>query len=289
MNRPFIFLAGEFQVSTPVVFSTLTWSHSMSARPLELNRNGTFCRKGVVEDLIGAIFFASIDSKEIRQQNLNFLKHYRFACWPDPLVLLRLDDRRPVLSQCIQANLVDHDVQFVRYANRNTIRIQAPFVLKTGNLHRGEGKHLIKSLFDLPEWEGLAIVEPFFEGLSTRVLFIGSKHFGLQYDNPSSWIKNAAGADVEPWTILPDVFAHAVRVREEFGLEVCGIDYIVEPAGAFHFLEYNQFPGVGATDEIAECATSFFREKMGLVERQAESGSEPDTTTRQRFLTEQFP
>lgn len=266
MDRPFLFLAGEYAASMPLVFSREHWQHTMSARPLEDRGGGAVGRDNVPsERLRGVLYFAGVDDERVRRANLSLLDLLAVPCWPDPSVLLRLDDRHRVMRACVASGLVDHDVQIVRPGEE--IRIPRPFVLKTGNEHRGEGKHLIREGDGLPAWDGEATAEPFFEGVSARVLLIGERWFGLRYDNPTSWIKNSVGADVEAWDDIPNAaVAHAMRVRRRFGLEIAGIDYIIGADRAVHFLEYNQFPGLSATERIQEYARPFLATKLDYVE-----------------------
>lgn len=281
MKRRFLFMSGEWSVSVPLVLQDESWMHTNIAREIVKNPDGSYARLNIRENLEGLIYYASVDNEKLRRSNLERLARENVPCWPNPGKLRMLDDRFEVLKRCVDAGLVDHEVNFVTFGTLpHSRRPERPYVLKVGNTHQGEGKILITSYEDeqaLPPWEGIASVEPFFVGESYRVLFIGSDEFLLRYINDESWIKNSLGADVEQLDISSmsksflDVIAHARKVRDLFDLEVCGIDYVVDEHEKFHFLEYNCFPGVGTSEEIASSAKRLFRQKMDIVVSEANS------------------
>ena len=118
-------------------------------------------------------------------------------------------------------------------------------------------------------FESIATAEPFFHGESVRILIIGERSFGIKFTNEISWIKNSVGSDIEMWdNPLPSLIAHARAVAQYFKLEIAGVDYILTPT-SFHFLEINQFPGVNSSDETAFAAMEFLKEKMEIIERNA--------------------
>lgn len=264
MNRDLLFMSGEFRVTLPLVMKRDRWSHTMSNCELASNSDGTFSRKGVTESLRGLVIHASAEDTVRRLQNLSFIIDRSIPCWPDPQILAKLENRHDVMKMCIDAGLTTDRV--IQVVPEQCIDLSYPFVVKTGNDHVGVGKHLCKTYVDIPEWTGVATAEPFYSGESIRVLFIGESVFGLKYDNESSWIKNSAGCEIFDYKISDRLLAHARSVRDCFSLEICGIDYIVEPSGKFHFLEYNQFPGLDSTDQISAAATTFLTNKMIMLE-----------------------
>lgn len=255
-------MSGEFRVSQHAVFMRDHWGHTMSARRLMRDALGVR-RAGVVESIRGVVYYARADDVRVEHDNLDFILADGLPCVPDPSVLRRMSDRHAVLAECVHAGLVPHPVLQGLAADRP--RLPFPFVLKTGQEHRGEGKHLCRSEEDVPPWDGVATLEPFFEGQSVRVLLIGELAFGIRFDNPDNWVKNQAGADVFPWEIPPEVESHARSVRALFGLDIAGMDYVVGDDG-FHFLEANQFPGVDFSDETAAAARAVFGAWMDRVE-----------------------
>lgn len=268
MNRPYLFLAGEFQVSMPLCFSRMNWSHTMTPKKLIPSNNG-IKREGVHEDITGVIYYNRANDYNLEVENLNFLINSNTYCWPDPKLLLELGDRHKVLGRCVEAGFVNH---WVEQGDRDYLISKIPenqsVVIKTGQEHRGEGKYLITvENRNVPEFNGIASMESFFIGDSCRVLLIGDDSFLIKYDNPDSWIKNSAGADIIEATrnVPKKLLDNARKINEHFGLEINGIDYIVYNDD-FHFLEINQYPGIGVSDEIMDVAKSFLSKKMDLVE-----------------------
>ena len=275
MNKKFLFLSGEFRVSVPIVFKTLEWLHTATPRRLVNSDFGGLKRDNLIrESLSGFIFYANIEIEEIRRNNLQAIIQSGLPCWPNPQEILDNDDRHLLMKKCINAGLADPRTWVGKLPELDSASLRYPSVLKIGNLHCGEGKYFLNSSFDLnrhflcDDIDSICTIEPFYEGESWRVLFIGEKSFFLRFDNPTSWIKNSSGADVEEMTtsIPPGLLEHAEKVRSLFNFEICGIDYIVQKNGEIKFLEYNMFPGVDASDDIALAAGKLFEEKMKLIE-----------------------
>ena len=255
-------MAGEFQTSMNMVFLRDFWSHTMTTKYLRLD-NGILHRDGIDENLSGVIFFADLDDKTIEIHNLMLLRDNFIPCWPNPNVLLSMVDRHEILKKCMDFGFINHKIVQGKFDDKP--RLEFPFVLKTGNQHRGEGKHIIKCESDIPKWNDIASLEPFFEGDSVRVLIVGKDIFGLKVINEKSWVKNSAGGDFEIINLPDNLIDHALSVMHKFKLEISGVDYILNK-DKFHFLEINQFPGIGASDEITVSARKFLNTKMDLVE-----------------------
>ncbi len=279
--RDMLFMAGEFQVTQPLVFlrDVDRWSHTMSSRRLTVNEDGTLSRLGITESLSGFVYYHRAEDVEVERHNLALLAHRRAPCWPEPQMLSRITDRHAVMEMCRHAGLVRHPVLFAKRHSLSWPPLETPFVLKTGQAHQGEGKHLIRTRDDLPEsWEGWATIEPFFEGRSARILLIprlgvgtGRHAFGIWNDNDSSWIKNSAGGETSLWESPPkDLVEHATRVASAFNLEIAGVDYVVDKSGGWHFLEVNQYPGLGGFDPIIDAAKAFLGERMTCLEREVD-------------------
>lgn len=267
MIRPFLFLAGEFSISMPLVFSRHNWQHTMTAKPLFFE-NGALYRKNVQEKILGAIFLTNIENEEIKLNNLNTLAESKIPCFPDPCVLLKYTNRHEVMRMCIDNDLVSHTVLQGQY--KDNLRLDFPFVIKAGNLHCGEGKFLIKKEEDIPQWEDIATIEPFFNGNSVRILWIEETPFMIKVENETSWIKNIQGAEISLIKDIPkEIIDHSRKVKDFFGLDLAGIDYILEENNDFHFLEYNQFPGIPMFEETIDCSKKFLNKKMEMVERLA--------------------
>lgn len=271
--RPFLFMAGEFAVTQPAVFRRDRWSHTMTAKKLERDGFGGVHRPNVREDLKGFVYFNRAENYAFELHNLETIRASGRPCWPDVTRLQALSSRHATLHQCLCAGLIDHDVWFLDHESllRELVTVlgKIPLVLKVGESHCGEGKFLLHSKENIPEFEGIGTLEPFFEGESCRILVIGDRHFGVKYWNDNSWIKNSAGADMAVWPDPPEALVgHARRAADAMNLEIAGVDYIIEKSGKFHFLEINQYPGLNISDESAECARKFLDTKMQWVEEQ---------------------
>jgi glutathione synthase/RimK-type ligase-like ATP-grasp enzyme len=274
MNRPFLLMSGEFRVTQKIAFLRDHWSHTMSTRKLVVE-DGELHREGVNESLKGVVYYARTEDVAFEIHNLELLIDQKIPCWPDPRVLRRMTDRHSVMQACAKAALIGHPVMIGKHTDpqMQPSSLPMPFVLKLGQSHRGEDKHLITRAADMPtSWDGLATMEPFFEGRSCRILLVGDRAFGVWYDNENSWIKNSAGAETEMWPDPPaGLVRHARSVADLFGLEIAGVDYVISqgPLRRPHFLEINQFPGLDVSDEVVACVEKFLNAKMDEVEKAA--------------------
>jgi hypothetical protein len=225
------------------------------------------------EEVKGVILYADVADKSIEMNNYDVVIDANLPCWPNPKTLKRMISRFNVLEECIHAGFVDHNVymsdQFV--PDELFSMMPLPLVLKLGNVHRGEGKWLLNSRNDLPSIihnhpdPGIFSIEPFFKGTSIRSLIIGDDTFGIRVENDRSWIKNSEGADVYEHELSQSMIDHSRSVAKHFGLEIAGVDYIVNVEGE-HFLEINYCPGITGFENIERCAKSFFMKKMREVE-----------------------
>lgn len=275
--RRFLFMSGEFECTMLAVFRRDLWEHTMTSKRLCVDSEDCVLhRTGIVEDLLGVVYFHDSSNKEIAESNLKLIVEKGVPCWPDPRRLLKMSDRREVLSTCVDDGLVSHSVQFVLPGEM--IHVPFPFVLKVGNEHRGNGKFLVEKRSDIPEWDGLATVEPFFYGRSFRVLNVGERSWGVWYENQSSWIKNSPGCSI--WSFeftdrhyLSRVLRHARKASKLFGLEISGVDYIIDKHCNWHFLEINQFPGLNVSDDQVSWTREYLDKKMEFVEKRAKLDS----------------
>lgn len=268
MDRNFLFLSGEFRVTMPAVFKTDNWVHTQSASRLVIDNKILRRKNQFSERLKGVIYYADAENKSIEVDNLTLLNNNSISCWPSPAALLNMTDRHEVMKQCIDNNIVSHNVIQITYDQIDEIQ-NYPAVVKTGFSHRGLGKFLVNSKNEIEPWEGIATVEPFFKGDSIRILILGEKEFGIKITNSNSWIANSPGAETSRFTPSQELINHARKTADLFELDAAGVDYILN-GNDFHFLEINQFPGLDVDDEIAEYAKDFLGKKMAYVESLAE-------------------
>lgn len=274
MKRPFSFLSGEWKVSMGAVFSMQRWQHSCTAERLVLKGGRLYRRTQPNDPLEGVILYADLERKDIELQNILSVINSRTPCWPNPGTLLRMIDRHTVFAECVAAGFVNHPTLQLQGGGFSpdqvdemiTYCVGYPSVFKTGNLHRGEGKYLVHNRGEIKPWKGIATIEPFFSGQSVRVLVIGKNAFGIEVTNDSTWIKNAPGTEIHEFQIPLELREHADKLSKYFGLDVAGVDYIIQDNGDFRFLEVNQYPGFAGFDEVMDCARVFLKEKMQEIE-----------------------
>lgn len=263
MEPRYLFFTGEPATTLPLLSQRPAWSPVLSALIFDVAAGRVFRRGSAADDFRGAVYLADVRDKDIERHNLRALAEHAVPCWPDPSALLAVSDRHAALARCVAAGLVDHPVVQATYTREPLLPF--PYVLKVGDEHRGEGKHLLRSAADIPRWDGLATMEPFFEGESVRVLLLGDRVFGARVHNERSWIKSSTGGTFEPWEPGEAIVEHARRVMRLFGLPIAGMDYVVDPAG-FHFIEVNPFPRLGLSKESAAVAREMLRGAMDAIE-----------------------
>lgn len=252
------------------------WSHTCVARRLEQCPGScNVKRQGIREEIKGVIYLADAEDKSLERHNLTLLRDANVPCWPDPVFLLSLGDRHDALRKAKEFGLVDHPIWQGEYTEYEALldSMPMPFVLKTGKHHQGRDKHLVTKVEDLPyEWDGIASAEPYFDGVSYRVLVAGDQKLIMRIDNEDSWIKNSPGADVTD-IAMPNAteFAmaeHAMRCTELFGLELAGVDYVIDD-DEFKFLETNWYPGISVGGKFEQHISKFLNDKLASVEAAA--------------------
>jgi len=263
MEARYLFFTGEPAATLPLLKERPAWAPVLSAITFDVKAGRLHRRRSASDDFRGAVYFADVRDKDVERHNLRLFCDHAVPCWPDPAALLAVSERHAALARVVAAGLVDHPVVQAQFSRQPLLPL--PYVLKIGDEHRGEGKVLIRSASDIPSWEGIATMEPFFEGESVRVLLIGDCAFGVRIRNDDSWIKNSPGASVEAWEPDGAIVAHAQRAMRLFGLEIAGVDYVIDSNG-FHFIELNPFPRVGLSKESIGVAREMFRGVMDAIE-----------------------
>lgn len=264
----FLFLTGEPKATLPLLKGRPAWVPVLSAITFEVTAGRLRRPRSATDDFRGCVYFADVRDKDIERHNLGVLAGAAIPCWPDPGALLAVSDRHAAMARCVSAGLVGHPVVQASWTREPLLPF--PYVLKVGDDHRGEGKYLIRSAEDIVQWDGIATMEPFFDGESVRVLLLGDHAFGVRIHNEGSWIKNSPGASLDPWDPEPAVVDHAQRVMRLFDLEIAGVDYVIDGSGP-RFLELNPFPRVGLSRESAEVARGLFARRMDAIEAAAET------------------
>ena len=255
---------------------TSDWGFSRNARKAE-EIEGGFKLEGMYQTWKGGILYAADPDVARATNTLTILS--ALPCWPDAKNLLRMVDRHVVAQECIDQGFFGDDYCAVstwhNYLNDAQVgRVENyDSVVKFGNEHSGEGKVLFRSGTPFMEWAGRGTIQPFFEGRSVRVLHIEDDVFFIETVHESSWIKNSPGGEnvrMNARDVPAQMFEHSLRVRKHFNLDVCGNDYILCDDGSFHFLETNQFPGLG-DDFLGDVPRNFLHERMRSLEKIVDS------------------
>lgn len=263
MAQRFLFFTGEPAVTLPLLESRPAWTPVLSAVKFYATDGRLHRKNSAEDDYAGVLYFADVRDKDIERHNLRIFSESGRPCLPDAQRLLALSDRHAALAQCRAAGFLRHSIVQTQFTREPLLPF--PYVLKVGDEHRGEGKYLIRRVEDIPQWEGMATAEPFFEGDSVRVLLVGDAVFGVMIHNEHHWIKNSTGARMEGWEPPAAMVEHAQRAKSLFGLEIAGIDYVVGRDG-FHFIELNPFPRVGLSQESASMARQILLRAMERIE-----------------------
>lgn len=258
MIRNKLFMSGEASVTITLVFSYMDWEHLSTPTRL-LDISGAVRRENRPNERIeSVIHYCDVTDKSIEEQNLKAIISSGVKCWPNPHTMLRMIDRHTVISQIYKSGLINHKIIQEEFKNQIN-SLNKSVVIKTGTDHRGIGKFLVKPGEPYPAYEGLATIEPYFEGESVRVMVVGQSVFGFKVQNDTNWIKNAPGANIYEYKLSNEIIEHAKKVNQLFHLDVYGVDYIVNNNGEFHFLEINQYPSFGALDSIRDAGVAYLR------------------------------
>ncbi len=252
---------------------TSDWGFSRNPRRASAIEGG-FKLEGMYQEWKGGIYYAADPDTDRTVSLLKILSS--LPCWPDPKTLLRMVDRHVVAQECIDQGFFGNDSCVVA-TWQDLMKNEDYFgwspkngtVVKFGNEHSGEGKVLFRPGIGFMEWAGQATIQPFFVGRSVRILHIEEEVFFIETVHEESWIKNSPGGEnvqMNAKNVPIEMIEHSRKVATHFGLDVCGNDYILCDDGSFHFLETNQFPGLG-DDFLGDLPRNFFRERMRSLEK----------------------
>ncbi len=173
---------------------------------------------------------------------------------PDVRATLPLDERAMALMLAARADEPGPGRGFV--PRGTPLKVDREHVVKWGNRHCGEDKERVTGSVEMASD---AVIEPFVEGRSVRVLIVGERAWQLHYES-ADWRKNVRATVT---TVEEDarLVARARRTTEKLGLAIAGVDYIVNEEGAV-LLEVNAYPGFEdmpeARDAFVEMAASWW-------------------------------
>jgi hypothetical protein len=186
-------------------------------------------------------------------------------CFPDVRRTIFHEDRIFSLIMARQADPMNSPVSATRmprgWLPRGTeVPVASGMVIKCGNDHCGENKMRLEEdthIVSANTAHDGALVEPFIDGRSRRILVVGTQAWQIDYES-DDWRKNVnakltirkmdggTGLDHYLWT-------RSVSICTTLGLHVAGIDYVGHE-GNWKLLEVNTYPGL---EDIPEAQDTF--------------------------------
>lgn len=171
------------------------------------------------------------------------------ACFPNPTAMMNCRLKLPCLARALQYSRYNSPRGMV--SAKTEVRVKEATVAKWGNWHCGENK----ARFD-EQWTSneAAIIEPFFPGEAVRIVSIGEEHFQIKLEG-KDWLKSIHDSRADFMDVDPDLLSDTLKIKESFGLEMIGNDYIAAADGTKHLLEVNHIPNVTRFSTLAEVYT----------------------------------
>lgn len=183
-------------------------------------------------------------------------------CYPAMTPTLVHEDRAISLALARQADAFDRVGRGYVPAGRSyEARLES--VCKRSNRHCGEDKDRIPKGAVV---DGPALVEPFVEGESVRILLIRStgessrvSAWGIRYES-ADWRKNVGGTSrVDQGLLQTPLLARATDIQTRLGLDVVGVDFIIpNDGGTPLLLEINTYPGLDGIESPEGSAEGVF-------------------------------
>ena len=192
----------------------------------------------------GVLYYCYFDNAVVARRALALADTPTF---PDIRKTIMHDDK---VMSLIAAVGVDSEKGLLRgYADELGKVAEEPLVLKWGDWHCGEGKSLCIGVE--PTFTEPSLVEPFVHGESHRILIVGGHVWQLRYDS-LEWRKNV-NSEITRVDVDSDLSERSCKIARGLGLDVVGIDYILNDEGA-SLLEVNAYPGL---DQVKEAEDAF--------------------------------
>lgn len=219
----------------------------------------------------GALYVesAKVQEKWLRPQGVIFYGYFPKAqmerramalsntpTFPDVQATIQHDDKAISLMLAMKADPCPVGVPRGFIPNHTATAVKAEQVFKWGDAHCGHNKA-----------RGTVVpahsstVEPFIEGLSERILVVGTKAWHLRYHS-TDWRKNVGGTVEEVVPADWPLISRTLVITQNLGLAVAGVDYVRPLNGAPPvLLEVNAYPelsqGQGAIEAFAALARAW--------------------------------
>ncbi len=111
---------------------------------------------------------------------------------------------------------------------------------KWGNWHCGENKHKFTGQWDTQE---TTTFEPFFKGEAVRIMLVGDEAWQIKLTG-DDWLKSIHHHQAGSMPIDNELLEDTKCLAQHFGLQIIGVDYMVNDKGEKLFLEVNHIPNV---------------------------------------------
>ena len=170
-------------------------------------------------------------------------------CFPNPSAMMNCRLKLPCLARALQYSRYNSPRGMV--SSETEVRVKESTVAKWGNWHCGENKAKFDSNWTSEE---PAIIEPFFHGDAVRIVSIGEEHFQIRLEGVD-WLKSIHDNRADFMDIDPQLLEDTLNIKESFGLEIIGNDYIAGANGDHHLLEVNHIPNVTRFSTLTEVYT----------------------------------
>ncbi len=168
-------------------------------------------------------------------------------CFPGATGMMRCRLRIPCLAESLRVTRFGSMRR--GWVDRASVaRVDRPSVAKWGNWHCGENKERFDSVWHATE---PTVVEEFIEGQAVRLMLIGDRAWQIALTG-ETWRKSIHPDDSQFIAIRPDLLDDSRALAKHFGLQVCGVDYMISTGGTPHLLEVNHIPNVTRFGEVRE-------------------------------------
>lgn len=159
-------------------------------------------------------------------------------CYPNAMAMMNCRLKAPCLARALQVSRFNSQRGFI--SPDTSIHANETTVAKWGNWHCGENKAKFNE-----EWKSneAAIIEPFFEGQSVRIVSIGDHHMQIKLEG-ENWLKSIHDNTADFMEIDEELLADTLHIKKAFNMQMIANDYIVGTEGTKHLLEVNHIPNV---------------------------------------------
>jgi hypothetical protein len=186
-------------------------------------------------------------------------------CFPNARGMMNARLRLPCLVRALEVTRFGSLLR--GYADRGTeFRADEETVANWGEWHCGENKERFNGTWTAEE---PTLFERFVEGEAVRVQLIGEWVWQTRLGG-DDWKKSIHHETARMMALDAELLEDARRLQKHFGLEVLGVDYMVEADGGRYLLEVNHIPSVTAFDEVRE---AYMEHVVGWLREQAGRGA----------------